>query len=316
MIKNIFLLVFILCSLCGLSQRVDQFDSVTTVTDDMYFWLLDPNSSPQSKRITVYRLDQRYIQNGQILSVSEMDVTTELTSTLIDIEDAEIQYAIIDTLEVDSAYFSKLIADSLVVNRFVLSSDPGADRILFWDESSDSTDYLTAGTGLTISGTTITTDVTLTGSETLTNKTLTSPVISTITNSGGDITLTPNGANHVNISAGGLEIAGTEVIISSGEFPRVFSEISTTTYDATTATTIFTLSTGIAAIYIVSGLADEGSSVHATAFIYTTSADDRTVVNIDATGALSTGWTLSGANVQINNSGGALTGRSTIIRLR
>jgi len=34
-------------------------------------------------------------------------------------------------------------------------ADPGADRIVFWDESANSTAFLTAGTGLTITGTTI-----------------------------------------------------------------------------------------------------------------------------------------------------------------
>lgn len=34
-------------------------------------------------------------------------------------------------------------------------SDPGADRILFWDDSGGAIDWLTAGSGLTISGTTI-----------------------------------------------------------------------------------------------------------------------------------------------------------------
>lgn len=34
-------------------------------------------------------------------------------------------------------------------------SDPGADRILFWDDSAGQVTWLTAGTGLSISGTTI-----------------------------------------------------------------------------------------------------------------------------------------------------------------
>jgi hypothetical protein len=35
-------------------------------------------------------------------------------------------------------------------------TDPGADRILFWDDSNSTVDWLTAGSGLSISGTTIT----------------------------------------------------------------------------------------------------------------------------------------------------------------
>lgn len=34
-------------------------------------------------------------------------------------------------------------------------TDPNADRILFWDDSAGAVTFLTAGTGLTISGTTI-----------------------------------------------------------------------------------------------------------------------------------------------------------------
>lgn len=37
-------------------------------------------------------------------------------------------------------------------------TDPGADRILFWDDSVGAAGFLTAGTGLTLSGTTLTTD--------------------------------------------------------------------------------------------------------------------------------------------------------------
>ena len=35
-------------------------------------------------------------------------------------------------------------------------SDPGADRLLFWDDGAGAVAFLTAGSGLTISGTTIT----------------------------------------------------------------------------------------------------------------------------------------------------------------
>ena len=44
--------------------------------------------------------------------------------------------------------------------------DPGADRILFWDESANAYAFLTAGTGLTITGTTITASGTVDGSGT------------------------------------------------------------------------------------------------------------------------------------------------------
>ena len=37
----------------------------------------------------------------------------------------------------------------------VALTDPNADRILFWDDSAGAMAFLTAGTGLTITGTTI-----------------------------------------------------------------------------------------------------------------------------------------------------------------
>lgn len=45
-----------------------------------------------------------------------------------------------------------------IVGDLITLTDPGADRILFWDDSAGAAGFLTAGTGLTISGTTITTD--------------------------------------------------------------------------------------------------------------------------------------------------------------
>lgn len=41
--------------------RADQLDSIEAFTDDMYVWIYDPNSSPQSHRFTMWRLDQRIL---------------------------------------------------------------------------------------------------------------------------------------------------------------------------------------------------------------------------------------------------------------
>lgn len=72
--------------------------------------------------------------------------------------------------------FASLHVDSIDLNGTTLDgttlADPGADRILFWDDSAGTTAYLTAGTGLSISTTTMTAEVSLAGSETLTNKTI------------------------------------------------------------------------------------------------------------------------------------------------
>lgn len=53
-----------------------------------------------------------------------------------------------------------LIGDSnrtiSLLSDFTLPADPNADRILFWDDSAGSTAYLTVGSGLSLSGTTLT----------------------------------------------------------------------------------------------------------------------------------------------------------------
>src|SRR5690606_28692371 len=46
-----------------------------------------------------------------------------------------------------------------LVNDIAGLSDPGADRILFWDDSAGTVTFLQAGTGITISGTTISASV-------------------------------------------------------------------------------------------------------------------------------------------------------------
>jgi len=61
----------------------------------------------------------------------------------------------------------------------VALTDPNADRILFWDDSAGAMAFLTAGTGLTITGTTIET----TGAGTVTSVGLSLPAMFTVTNS-------------------------------------------------------------------------------------------------------------------------------------
>ncbi len=57
----------------------------------------------------------------------------------------------------DTVTITTSAADILSVSSGAISGvDPGADRIVFWDDSAGKLTYLTAGTGLSISGTTIT----------------------------------------------------------------------------------------------------------------------------------------------------------------
>jgi hypothetical protein len=46
-------------------------------------------------------------------------------------------------------------AELITVQQISALGDPNADRILFWDDSAGQIKYLTAGTNLTITGTTI-----------------------------------------------------------------------------------------------------------------------------------------------------------------
>jgi hypothetical protein len=60
-------------------------------------------------------------------------------------------HSVLDTLVVGT----DVQAYSTVLSSFAALTDPGADRILFWDDSASAFTYLTPGSGLSISGTTL-----------------------------------------------------------------------------------------------------------------------------------------------------------------
>jgi hypothetical protein len=66
----------------------------------------------------------------------------------------------IPTLNVIAGTGIAVAADAVALSHLGIESlsDPDADRIMFWDDSASATAFLTAGSGLTISGTTITAD--------------------------------------------------------------------------------------------------------------------------------------------------------------
>jgi hypothetical protein len=80
------------------------------------------------------------------------------------------------------------------------ADDPGADRIVFWDDSESKLSHLTAGTNLTITGTTIA----------ATGLTLGTPVAST-SGTSIDFTGIPSGVTQINILFEGLSTSGTSI---------------------------------------------------------------------------------------------------------
>lgn len=59
--------------------------------------------------------------------------------------------------DTDAVISGNVSAANLILNAtLTVPADPNADRILFWDDSAGATAWLTAGSGLSISGTTIT----------------------------------------------------------------------------------------------------------------------------------------------------------------
>jgi hypothetical protein len=72
-------------------------------------------------------------------------------------------------------------------------SDPGADRIVFWDDSESATTYLSLA-GLAISGTTLAPDPTRSTQDVATSETTTSTSYTDLATSGPAVTITPGRA--------------------------------------------------------------------------------------------------------------------------
>lgn len=104
----------------------------------------------------------------------------------------------------------------------ITADDPAADRLVFWDDSAGKLTHLTAGSGLTITDTTITAS----GGGGIT---LGTPVAST---SGTTVSFTgiPSGTKRIVVMLDGVSLSGTDVVIlqlgDSGGF-------ETTSYEST-----------------------------------------------------------------------------------
>ncbi len=122
-----------------------------------------------------------FLASGAVINFNNGDVTLTHSSGTLSLGSGTLITTgtiKLDTLAIQDStntYFGSLsITDAMTASRtislvlgdanrtislgsdFVLPADPNADRILFWDDSAGSTAYLTAGSGLSISGTTIT----------------------------------------------------------------------------------------------------------------------------------------------------------------
>jgi len=129
-------------------------------------------------------------------------------------------------------------------------ADPGADRIMFWDDSAGAVDWLTAGSGLTISGTTITAS----GG----GLTLGTPVATT---SGTAHTFTgiPAGTKMIRVTYAGVSTNGAgNLIITIGDAGglEVTGYVSHANQNGTDtgSTTAFILTLGIASTLSHSGV--------------------------------------------------------------
>ena len=113
-----------------------------------------------------------------------------------------------------------------VINSIAALGDPGADRIMFWDESANAFAWLTAGTGLTITGTTMTASAAV-------------PTVITVANEATDETCFPLFVTAATGDLGPKSNAGLTFNSSTAELgATLFAGAFNGTLGATTANTI------------------------------------------------------------------------------
>ncbi len=122
------------------------------------------------------------------------------------------------------ADMSGSFTDSCSTTRYLptMPIDPGADRILFWDDSAGTYEYLTAGSGLSISGTTITATGSMGGTTGATdNRVLRADGTGGATIQSSPVTIDDSGnvSGVVNLTVGGAITLGTGgSAASAGDF--------------------------------------------------------------------------------------------------
>ena len=119
--------------------------------------------------------------DGVTASAAELNIMDGVTATA-----AELNILDGATLTVTELNYVDGVTSAIQTqlnNKVAVIADPGADRIRFWDDSAGAEAYLTAGAGLTISGTTIT--ATNTGLTYLGTQSITSDATGIVTGLGG-----------------------------------------------------------------------------------------------------------------------------------
>ena len=156
---------------------------------------------------------RRVIENVQLIGGS---VSGDITSLLVRMDQAE-----------------AITQDVMVVSLASLA-DPDADRIVFWDDSASGLAFLTVGTGLSLSGTTLSADATTikpteslviacsdetTAITTGTAKvTFRMPYAFTLTAVRASVTTAPTGSTIlIDINEGGTTILSTKLMIDASE---------------------------------------------------------------------------------------------------
>lgn len=122
---------------------------VTLYSDESVTQIDNPVTSDSYGYYSFYVADGHY--------TLEFAYNGTVRKTIPDVEIAESGAGDLGSLELrmDAA---EIVTENATVIAFTGLADPGADRIAFWDESADTFDWLTVGTGFDLTDTTLTVD--------------------------------------------------------------------------------------------------------------------------------------------------------------
>lgn len=97
-----------------------------------------------------------YLASGSVVSFDAGDVTITHSLNALDIDGGVVDFGEIPTVNAGAIYYAGGTDVALADGGTGASlADPGADRILFWDDSAGSSAWLTVGDGLTVTTTTM-----------------------------------------------------------------------------------------------------------------------------------------------------------------